>query len=42
MRKPDPVDGKEILEDWTAWWDWVTAHCSRTSRLSDFRRFLEF
>jgi hypothetical protein len=42
LKDPDPVDGREILDDWTAWWDWLTEHCSRTSRFSDFRRFLEF
>jgi hypothetical protein len=41
-RKPDPMDGEEFLDDWTAWWDWVTEDCSIISRLSDFRRFLEF
>jgi hypothetical protein len=42
LKEPDQVDGREILDDWAAWWDWVTGHFRRTSRLSDFRRFLEF
>ena len=42
LKEPDQVDRRDILDYWSAWWDWVTEHCSRTSRFSDFRRFLEF
>ena len=42
LLKPDLMDGGEILDDWTAWWDWVTEYCSIIGRLSNFRVFLEF